>query len=126
MITSSPSFCEQIVHGARSSWLTTFCNIYFDQNTGILEENYDDLDDMKAEVDEINNTEAQEPICEESYDDLDTVAEQAKFQLQNGMFLTEEFSLKFICFFHFHVFLRFHKQSKLSQQILSQADGSST
>lgn len=51
-----------------------------------MEENYDDVDEMKAKVEEINNAEAKntEPICEESYDDLDTVAEQAREHLQNG------------------------------------------
>lgn len=51
-----------------------------------MEENYDDVDEMKAKVEEMNNAEAEnpEPICEESYDDLDTVAEQAREHLQNG------------------------------------------
>ena len=59
------------------------------QTTGIMEENYDDVDEMKEKVEEMNNALAQnpEPICEESYDDLDTVAEQAREQLQNGMLL---------------------------------------
>ena len=51
-----------------------------------MEENYDDVDEMKAKVEEINNAEAKsvEPICEESYDDLDTVVEQAREHLRNG------------------------------------------
>ena len=51
-----------------------------------MEENYDDVDEMKAKVEEIINAEANntEPICDESYDDLDTVAEQAREHLQNG------------------------------------------
>ena len=55
--------------------------------TGIMEENYDDVDEIKAKVEEINNADAKsgEPITEENYDDLDTVAEQAREQLQNGM-----------------------------------------
>ena len=52
-----------------------------------MEENYDDVNEMKDKVEEINNGGAQipEPICDESYDDLDTVAEQVRDQLQNGM-----------------------------------------
>lgn len=61
----------------------------FSQTSGILEENYDDVDEIKEKVNEINRSmdEAQnaEPICEESYDDLDTVAEEAQNHLRNGM-----------------------------------------
>ena len=51
-----------------------------------MEENYDDVDEMKAKVEKIINAEANntEPVCDESYDDLDTVAEQAREHLQNG------------------------------------------
>lgn len=59
-------------------------NLY--QTTGIMEENYDDVDEMKEKVEEINNAaQNPEPICDESYDDLDAVAEQVLDQLQNGM-----------------------------------------
>jgi len=61
--------------------------VYLYYITGIMEENYDDVDEMKAKVEEINNAEAKntEPICDESYDDLDAVAEQAREHLQNGI-----------------------------------------
>lgn len=58
-------------------------NLY--QTTGIMEENYDDVDVMKEKVKEINNApQNPEPICDENYDDLDTVAEQVHEKLQNG------------------------------------------
>lgn len=57
---------------------------------GILEETYDDVDEvaekvrqMNGKLDEADNTEG---IFEESYDDLDTVAEQAQIHMKNGMF----------------------------------------
>ena len=63
-----------------------------------MEENYDDVDEMKAKVEEINNAEAKnaEPICEESYDDLDTVAEQAREHLHNGKLVVKNILGEFL------------------------------
>ena len=71
----------------------TQCVYYLNYITGIMEENYDDVDEMKAKVEEINNAGAKsvEPIFEESYDDLDTVAEEAREHLRNGKSLLKNF-----------------------------------
>ena len=68
-------------------------SFHVDQSLGILEENYDDVDEIKQKVNEINQNldgaQNNEPICEESYDDLDTVVEQAQLQLKNGNMFIE-------------------------------------